>query len=410
MKSNPHPGIQAMLANAIKSSDGKVCLGTEADQRMWGFPADHLSYRWIADQNFYPCGRVIGLAGVKESCKSAYAMTLAKIWMDYGGLCVYIDTENKKSPALYQAIVGPEHLERTLDYVAFSTEEWQSQVLDAIDFASKDPSMKDVPIVFVVDSLGGVTAAEGVEKIRKEGHVNARSTVGMVKAKSHNEFFKYISEKLYMQPYLFLYVNHLSDDIMSPISGTKRKPGGTGQDYHAVLDLWFSVVKGTPELKKSLGYTQRLLKIKTAKNSLGASQRQLSIPYRWTNNADTGQIERCWFDWDAATAMLLADDGRHGWKTRIKEDCLVTVTANKYSCRALDIVKVTDSELGAAIRENVELREFLSDRLGINRSKMWTKLNLTDEQRDIYEVSTAANVIQTLDDTTEDSNEASSDS
>ena len=409
MKSNPHPGIQAMLANAVKSSDGKVCIGTEADQRMWGFPSDHLSYRWLADQNFHPCGRVIGLAGVKESCKSAYAMTLAKIWMDNGGLCVYIDTENKKSPALYQAVVGEEHLNRTLDYVAFSTEEWQAQVLEAIEFASKDPSMKDVPIVFIIDSLGGVTAAEGMEKIRKEGFANARSTIGMVKAKSHNEFFKYISEKLYMQPYLFLYVNHLSDDIMSPIQGAKRKPGGTGQDYHAVLDLWFSVVKGTPEFKKSLGYTQRILKIKTAKNSLGASQRNIQIPYRWTNDPQTGQIDRCWFDWDAATAMLLADDGRHGWKTRLKEDCLVTVTANKYSCRALDIVKVTDAELGAAIRENVELREFLSDRLGINRSKLWANLDLTEEQREVYETPTAANVAQAPKEE-EDADEASAES
>ena len=402
MKSTLHAGIQAMLANAIKNSDGKVCLGTEADQRMWGFPTDHLSYRWVADQNFYPCGRVIGLAGVKESCKSAYAMTLAKIWMDNGGVCVYIDTENKKSPALYKAIVGEEHLDRTLDYVAFSTEEWQSQVLDAIDFASNDLNMKDIPVVFIVDSLGGVTASEGIDKIRKEGMVNARSTVGMVKAKSHNEFFKYINEKLFTRPYLFLYVNHLSDDIASPISGAKRKPGGTGQDYHAVLDLWFSVVKGTPEFKKTLGYTQRILKIKAAKNSLGASQRQITIPYRWTKDPDTGQIDNCWFDWDAATAMLLADDGRHGLKSLIKDDCLVTVTANKYTCRALDLVKVTDSELGAGIRENVELREFLSDRLGINRSKMWEHLNLTKDQRNAYEVSTAANVAEKINEVSED--------
>ena len=393
MKSTPHAGIQAMLANAIKSSDGKVCLGTEANQRMWGFPCDYLSYRWVADQNFYPCGRVIGLAGVKESCKSAYAMTLAKTWMDHGGVCVYIDTENKKSPSLYRAIVGEEHLDRTLDYVAFSTEEWQAQILDAIDFAADDPNMKDIPIVFIVDSLGGVTASEGIEKIRKEGSVNARSTVGMVKAKSHNEFFKYINEKLFMKPYLFLYVNHLSDDIMSPIQGAKRKPGGTGQDYHAVLDLWFSVVKGTPEFKKTLGYTQRILKVKTAKNSLGASQRQIVVPYRWTKDVDTGQIDRCWFDWDAATAILLADDGIHGLKRLIKDDCLVTVTSNKYTCRALDLVKVTDSELGAAIRENVKLREFLSDRLGINRSKIWENLDITKTQRDIYEVPTVANVV-----------------
>ena len=393
MKSSKHPGIKAMLAHAVKNSGGRVCIGTEAEQRVWGFPSDHLSYRWLTDQNFYPCGRVIGLAGVKESCKSAYAMTLAKTWMDNGGICVYVDTENKKSPSLYRAVVGEEYLEKTLDYVAFSTEEWQSQILDAIDFATNDPSMKDIPIIFIVDSLGGVTAAEGIEKIRKEGHVNARSTVGMVKAKAHNEFFKYINEKLFMKPYLFLYVNHLSDDIMSPIQGAKRKPGGTGQDYHAVLDLWFSVVKGTPDFKKRLGYTQRVLKVKAAKNSLGTSQRTIQIPYRWSNDPDTGQISNCWFDWDAATAWLLAEDGNHGLKRLIKDDCLVTVSANKFSCRALDIVKVTDTELGAAIRENVQLRELLSDRLGINRSKLWDKLDLTQEQRDIYQISTGANVV-----------------
>lgn len=405
MKSSIHPGIQAMLANAAKTSEGRVCLGSEADQRTWGFPSDHLSYRWLADQNFHPCGRVVGLAGVKESCKSAYAMTLARMYMDFGGLCVYIDTENKKSPSLYKAIVGEENLERTLDYVAFSTEEWQQQVLDAIEFATKDPSMKNVPIVFIVDSLGGVSANEAVEKIRKEGSVNARSTSGMVKARSHNEFFKYINEKLYMQPFMFMYINHLSDDIMSPIQGAKRKPGGTGQDYHAVLDLWFTVVKGTPDYKKSLGYTQRVLKIKAAKNSLGASQRTIQIPYRWTNNSETGQIERCWFDWDAATAWLLADDGNHGLKKRLKDDCLVTVSANKFSCRALDLVKVTDTELGAAIRENTELREYLSDRLGINRSKIWDQLGLTDEQMATYQNPTSANVVKAPEEVSDEATE-----
>ena len=141
-----------------------------------------------------------------------------------------------------------------------------------------------------------------------------------------------------------------------------------------------------------MGYTQRILKIKAAKNSLGASQRNLQIPYRWTNNSETGQIERCWFDWDASTAWLLADDGNHGLKKRLKDDCLVTVSANKFSCRALDLVKVTDTELGAAIRENVELREFLSDRLGINRSRIWDKLGLTDEQMAVYQTPTSANV------------------
>ena len=393
MKSSLHPGIEAMLAHAKKNNAGKVCLATEADQRVWGFPSDHLAYRWLSDQNFYPCGRILGLAGVKESCKSAYAMTLARLWMDNGGVCIYVDTENKKSPALYRAVVGEPNLERTLDYVAFTTEEWQSQVLEAVAFADKAESMEGVPVLFVVDSLGGVNAAEATEKIRKEGSVNARNTTGMVKAKSHNEFFKYISEKLYMKPYTFLYVNHLSDDPMSPIQGAKRKPGGTGQDYHAVLDLWFSVVKGTPEHKVRLGYTQRMLKIQCAKNSTGASQRRIVIPYRWSHDLETGQIDSCWFDWDAATAILLSDDGSYGLKKRVKEDCLITVSSNKYSCRALEIGGVTDSEMGAAIRTNVELREHLSDKLGINRSKIWDGLNLSDEDKAVYERSAKERVV-----------------
>tara|TARA_Y100000034_G_C6899045_1_gene415166 strand:+ start:614 stop:1831 length:1218 start_codon:yes stop_codon:yes gene_type:complete len=393
MKSSLHPGIEAMLANAKKNSAGKVCLATEAEQRVWGFPSDHLSYRWLSDQNFYPCGRVLGLAGVKESCKSAYAMTLARLWMDNGGVCIYVDTENKKSPALYRAVVGEHNLERTLDYVAFTTEEWQGQVLEAIEFAEKAESMAGVPILFIVDSLGGVNAAEATEKIRKEGLVNARNTTGMVKAKSHNEFFKYISEKLYMKPHSFLYVNHLSDDPMSPIQGAKRKPGGTGQDYHAVLDLWFSVVRGTPDHKVRLGYTQRILKIQCAKNSIGASQRRIEIPYRWSNDAETGQIDRCWFDWDAATARLLSDDGTHGLKKRIKEDCLITVSANKYSCRALGVTGVTDSEMGATIRTNVDLREHLSDRLGVNRSCIWDGLGLDAAAKAVYELSSKERIV-----------------
>lgn len=372
--------IQAMLEHAKKASGAQVCLASDLAEKSWGIPSDYLAYRWLTDNVCFPMSRIIGIAGMKESCKSAFAATIAKQFIDIGGMCAYVDTECKKSDTLYEAIVGTENLDKTLEYKAFSTEEWQRDVLDGIGTVSGP--YNDIPLVVIVDSLGGVDTQESSNRIEKEGGANPRNTGGMIKCKSHNEFFRHINKHLYMMPYCLIYINHLSDDPNSPIQGAKRKPGGTGQDYHAVMDLWFSVVKGTPSEKVTRGFKERLLKITVAKNSIGTSKRNIEIPYRWSNHPVTGEFIKCWFDWDAATAMLLADDSPSGIKNRLKSIINVTCNSNKYSCKDLGLVAVTDTEMGEAIRNNVELRERLSDALGVNRMKVWAELDI---DKDVYE-------------------------
>ena len=384
-----HSGIQALMAHAMRAAGGQACLASDLAERVWGLPCDHISYRWLTDNTCHQMSRIVGVAGAKESCKSAFAMSLAKVWMDAGGVCVYVDTENKKSPSLYKAVVGVSNTAKTLDYTAFNTEEWQEQVLDAVRFASDDASMKGLPVMIIIDSLGGVDTKESDARIEKEGGVNPRNTGGMIKCKSHNEFFRHINKHLYLKPYCLMYINHLSDDPNSHIPGAKRKPGGTGQDYHAVLDLWFSAVKGTAVRKASRGFYEKMLKVTTNKNSMGTSQRHIEVPYRWSNDAQTGQIDYCWSDWDAATAMLLTDDGPNAVKSQLKGILTVTENSNKFSCKELGLVQVTDSEMGKAIRENVEMRERISDTLGINRMRVWPELKL--DNRAVYEESRYVN-------------------
>jgi hypothetical protein len=381
-ESEMDPGIKALMAHAMRASGSQVCLASDLANRIWGLPCDYISYRWLVDNTCYQMSRIVGVAGMKESCKSAFAMTLAKLWMDFGGLCVYVDTENKKSATLYRAVVGEINTQKTLEYPAFSTEQWQEQILESLKFASQNPSMQNRPIMFIIDSLGGVDTKETDARIEKEGGINPRNTGGMIKCKSHNEFFRHVNKHLYMKPYALVYINHLSDDPNSPIQGAKRKPGGTGQDYHAVLDLWFSVVKGTPVFKATRGFTEKLLKITVNKNSMGASKRNIEIPYRWRGD-ENGQISECWFDWDAATALLLTDDSPTGVKNRLKDIINVTINSNKYSCKELDLVAVTDTEMGEAIRSNVSLRERISDALGINRMKVWPGLDI--QNKNVYE-------------------------
>ena len=380
-------GIKALMESAMKVSGAQVCLASDLHERVWGLPCDHISYRWLSDVTCYQMGKIFGVAGAKESCKSAYAMSMARLFMDAGGICVYIDTENKKSPPLYRAVVGSANTQRTIDFLSFHTEEWQQQLTQAIEDIEVNENLNKIPVMFIVDSLGGVDTEESRERIDKEGAASPRNTGGMVKCKSHNEFFRFIPKKLFLRPYSIIYINHLSDDPGSPIPGAKRKPGGTGQDYHAVLDFWFSAVKSTPVFKKNRGFTEKILKVKVNKNSMGASQRNLEIPYRWENDPDTGQISRCWFDWDAATASMLADPSPNGVKARLADILNVTENGNKYSCKELGLVAVTDTQLGEAIRANVELRERISDALGINRMKVWEGLGLPKEDADVYEQS-----------------------
>jgi hypothetical protein len=381
-------GIEFLLNHAKKNSGGHVCLGSELADRIWGIPCDYLSYRWLVDQNCYSMSRIIGVAGMKESCKSAFAMSMAKVWIEsLNALCIYVDTENKKSASLYRAVVGEDKLDNTMEVPAFATEDWQTHVLSAMSAATDAPQLKNRPLIFIVDSLGGVDTIESSNRIDKEGMVNPRNTGGMVKCKSHNEFFRHVNKYLYNRPFCLLYINHLSDDPNSPIPGAKRKPGGTGQDYHAVLDLWFSAVKATPVHKKTRGFSEKMLKIVTNKNSMGVSKRNIEIPYRWENDEQTGRIEKCWFDWDAATAMMLADDSPNGPRSRLDGIIKVTENANKYSCKELGLVGVTDTEMGEAIRADVNLRERISDALGINRIRIYPEMDMDAKTREIYEKS-----------------------
>jgi len=382
MVDNVDAGIEAFLGFAKKSQGSKVCLGSELFEKNFGLPNDYLALRWITDGTVFPMGKVIGCAGQKESCKSAFAMFMASLYVSIGGCIVYIDTEKKKSAVLYEAIVGKEGLARTLEYRSSSTEEWQSQVNEAMEYADQAFG-GNVPLLFIIDSLGGVNVEEETQNIAKDGYSKARNTTGMVKAKSHNSWFRDISGRIDGKPVTVMYVNHLSDDMDSPIKGQKRKPGGTGQDYFAVLDMWFSVVKSVPVYKPSFGYTERKLKIAMKKNSVGASQRAIEVPYRWANDPESGRLSRVWFDWDGALAKVLCENAEV--VSRLKGVISITSNNNKYSCKELGLVGVQDSELGAAIRENVELREKISDKLGISRYVLWDKLQIDDETRKIYE-------------------------
>jgi hypothetical protein len=375
--------MNRLFDHVQKISGGLACTVSDLEDKSWGIPSDHISYRWLTDNVCFPMGRIIGIAGVKESCKSAYAATIVKQFMDMTpySFSYYLDTEKKIAHKLYKTILETDYGNRAVLRTTDSTEDWQGQALQLLEPTAEDSSYDQIPLIVVVDSLGGVDTIETSNRIEKEGMANPRNTGGMIKCKSHNEFFRHITKYLYMKPYTFIYINHLSDDPSSPIPGSKRKPGGTGQDYHAVIDFWFSVVKGTPQEKANRGFTEKLLKITTAKNSIGASKRNIEIPYRWSKD-EIGEMKRVWFDWDAATAMLLSEDGAGSLKPKLRHILNVTCNSNKYSCKELGLVAVTDTEMGEAIKNNVEMRERISDALGINRMKVFELMNVDKE---IYE-------------------------
>lgn len=386
--------IESMFQHLQKTSGGMVCQAADIAEKSWGLPSDYISYRWLTDNVCFPMGRIIGIAGMKESCKSSYAATLARSFLELGGATLYVDTEKKISGPLYNTILGNDHGISSMYYNANTTEDWQEQVLECFGNISEHPEAEKIPVMVVVDSLGGVDTQETSDRIEKEGGINPRNTGGMIKCKSHNEFFRYVNKYLYMKPFNFVYINHLSDDPASPIQGAKRKPGGTGQDYHAVLDLWFSVVKSTPQEKVSRGFSEKMIKITVAKNSIGASKRNIEIPFR-VAKADNGSLERVWFDWDAATAMLLSEDGPGSLKPKLKHILTVTCNANKYSCKELGLVAVTDTEMGAAIRNDAELRERISDTLGVNRMKVFPHFKGDKDVYEKYGYAAAPNTTET---------------
>ena len=163
---------------------------------------------------------------------------------------------------------------------------------------------------------------------------------------------------------MFIFTNHEKEKVSdTPIYGSKiRNPGGSAPDFHNTYHIRVTKI-ATFASKVDNGFTVQL---KTKKNSLGADKRAIEVDMRWKYVSNEGGVmhQDTWFDWDKATAVLLAGDEVP--RSIVKDIVQVTkITNAKYNCPTLKLSGVAPEEVGAAINADEEICKKLRAALGI---------------------------------------------
>jgi len=355
-------------------------------------PALPFPLAYLFGINVLPLGKIVGLAGYPASLKSTMGFALMKMTNDYGGAARLMECEGGKySLPLMRSVMGEAVHEWFKITECVSVDEAQDWITKLLDLVSKH-QVKDQVLGIMVDSLTGSITKESSDKISKEGHAGREFPI---EALSWSKYFKKLSASLLGWPVAFVFINHIKEKPpeRQGLPSQEYTPGGAAQDFHAAVYIYMKADKKTKELvtwewglpgseedplqKGRRTTTVQGLTLKTHKNSLGVKNRQIRLEchyyYDHENKLQT------YFDWDGGLANLLAahqdDTGfikdAEGATGKLHELLPVTVTNNRFSCKALGVSGVMAHTLGRVLRSQPDLLERLADFFHIEKYPVW---------------------------------------
>ena len=330
-------------------------------QTHYGVPLGNIALEYLFGSTVLPMERIMELSGPYGSGKSSLGYELLRLIVAHGGLGSLVETENKTSAPLMQSILGEDNAPNVRLHRAKSMDDGQDRIThDLLTYQMVVPD-KSIPMGILLDSLVGNKSEETQGKINKEGHADrAFSKESLI----ISAFFGSFSDKLIGYPILFIFTNHEKEKISdTPVYGSKiRNPGGSAPDFHNTYHIRVTKT-GTHTSKIDPGFS---IKLKTKKSSMGANNRSIEVDMRWKYVEDEkGELKQeTWFDWDKATAELLA--GEEVPRSVVKNIVQVTKITNvKFNCPTLKLSGATPQEVGAAINADAEMKGKLRTSLGI---------------------------------------------
>ena len=376
--------VDEALSAAENEFGGIRCyVAAEHDERQVVMPIAPLCLQWLIESNGWPLGRCTQSGGKYGTHKSSFIFQLIAWYLDAGGFVALVDTEYKTSGSLMRSIIpacyfdkdDPRH-RRFLLLNATTINEWQKLLIDQytrlkalVDKTKKKPSF---PILWVVDSMMGAGSAEGLDHIRSEGEAPGRTFSDAPLL--INQYMKSFPNTLLGWP-ITMHMSHHEKPALGSNGVTRQ--GGHAPDFYATLDIQFKR-GGVTAMGKSMEYTRQNLwaknmKLEIRKSSMGSDVgKVLPVSFCWKFDEDDVQVS--WWDWDAATAMLLA---AHATKLKDILDInhtMVKIAGEKFWSDTLGISKensVTAAEFGKII-EKSELRPAIAKALHIYQHPVFT--------------------------------------
>ena len=360
-KTNKAAAMERMLKEAQKTFGAEGCyVAPDHAATHYGVPVGNIAMEYLLCSTVYPMERIMELSGPYGSGKSSLGYEILRTIAMHNGMGSVVETENKTAAVLMQSILG-EHSESVRLHRAKSMDDGQARLTHELKTYQAVVPDKDIPMGLMLDSLVGNKTQETQAKINKDGFADRSFSK---EALVISTFFGSLSDKMIGYPVLFMFTNHEKDKISDgPVYGSKiRNPGGAAPDFHNTYHIRVTKI-GTFKSKIDNGFT---IKLKTKKCGMGADGRSITVDMRWVykENEQGAVCQQTWFDWDKATAELLASDEIP--RSLVKDIVQVTkVTNTKFNCTTLNLSGVTPQEIGAAINADAEIKRRLRVALGV---------------------------------------------
>lgn len=372
----------AAIATAVSDQTGMdgILLGDIADKTIVGLPFPALVLRYLFQSVVLPLGRIIQLAGMFGSCKSAFLYEIMRWHASYGGGSALAECENKDASQMRSGIM--EYNEMWLRRIEFgpadTLQEWQKfltsnllQFKTVMD-APGGPG-RTIPICMGIDSLTATDSETEIAKVEEAGH----SSLGYAtQANLITRFMRQgVVKHLRGYPFTIVGTNHLKISMEQSQPGVKmtKTPGGEAVNFMATFLVEMQRIKDI----STQDYDGIRVKIKMAKNSVGPSRKTAEAQLLWWQAPDPGTgnfRQRFVWDWDTASVELLLSftDPKSKNKTLGKslQDIhgIVRDSASTSHSRVLGIHSpVPHRVVGQALEHRPDLLDAMYPLLGISK-------------------------------------------
>ena len=181
----------------------------------------------------FPSNKIVGFVGVESTGKTFFTLAACKNFMEKNptGIVVYFETEN----ALTQDMLKGRGLDlsRFAHVPVATVQEFINQALRIVDEkVTERDSSGDIPILFVLDSLGNLSTNKEMED-----SAAGSDTKDMTRAQIIKAAFRVLSLKMGMANIPMIFTNHVYDKIGAGPYAGKEQGGGSGSKYAASLTV-----------------------------------------------------------------------------------------------------------------------------------------------------------------------------
>jgi hypothetical protein len=298
------------------------------------------------------------------------------------GVHVHLDTENKTSAKMLEAMTWHKGIPDRIFKVCRSVDEWQTMVTTIVERSRAKgdlPKGERVPVFITVDSLTARSTEDNERNLRKEGAAAQRGyPIVNLQITNFLETLNLLGTTVSMG-----WVQHMKQSMDQTGYGIKYKEkGATAAQFACSTHL--RVTKAQTPIRYArhdsapfpdIPVEGHNLWIETARSGVGPGGRTVPVVLLWqyVPQEDGSKRQAMWFDWHGSLGQLLRDmkyaDSFKNFK--VDKDALkavlnfTEVKTNSINCKDLDLEGASYTEFGKAIFDDNDVYDRVSKFLGI---------------------------------------------